>query len=63
LILEGRPRQPKIPTHELKGQCALLTLLTYVTEKRPVTFGYAACEDERNSVFALKELLEQSKQR
>ena len=46
---------------ELKGQGDLLALLRYVTEERPVTFVYAASDEERNSAVALKELLERGK--
>jgi uncharacterized protein YeaO (DUF488 family) len=46
---------------ELKGQGDLLALLRYVTEERPVTFVYAASDEERNSAVALKELLEGGK--
>jgi uncharacterized protein YeaO (DUF488 family) len=42
---------------ELKGQAELLALLKYVTEARPVTFVYAASDEERNSAVVLKELL------
>ena len=44
---------------ELKGQGDLLALLKYVTEERPVTFVYAASDEEHNSAVALKEFLEQ----
>jgi uncharacterized protein YeaO (DUF488 family) len=43
---------------ELKAQGDLLALLKYVTEERPVTFVYAASDEERNSAVALKEVLE-----
>ncbi len=46
---------------ELKGQGDLLALLKYVTEERPVTFVYAASDEERNSAVVLKELLERGK--
>ena len=46
---------------ELKGQGDVLALLKYVTQEKPVTFVYAASDEERNSAVALKELLEQSK--
>jgi uncharacterized protein YeaO (DUF488 family) len=46
---------------ELQGQGDLLALLKYVTEERPVTFVYAASDEERNSAVALKEFLERGK--
>jgi uncharacterized protein YeaO (DUF488 family) len=42
---------------ELKGKADVLALLKYVTEERPVTFVYAASDQERNSAVALKEFL------
>jgi uncharacterized protein YeaO (DUF488 family) len=47
---------------KLKGQGDLLALLRYVTEERPVTFVYAASDQERNSAVALTEFLERGKQ-
>jgi uncharacterized protein YeaO (DUF488 family) len=46
---------------ELKKQGDVLTLLNYVTDERPVTFVYAAGDEERNSAVALKEFLEKGK--
>lgn len=46
---------------ELKGQGDLLALLKYVTQEKPVTFVYAARDEERNSAVALKEWLERGK--
>ena len=46
---------------ELKGKGDLLALLKDGTEERPVTFVYAASDEERNSAVALKELLERGK--
>ncbi len=46
---------------ELKGQADVLALLKYVTEERPVTFVYAASDEERNSAVVLKEFLERVK--
>jgi uncharacterized protein YeaO (DUF488 family) len=43
---------------ELKGKGEVLALLKFVTEERPVTFVYAASDEERNSAVALKQLLE-----
>jgi uncharacterized protein YeaO (DUF488 family) len=43
---------------ELKGQADILALLKYVTEEKPVTFVYAASDEERNSALVLKEFLE-----
>jgi uncharacterized protein YeaO (DUF488 family) len=47
---------------ELKRQGDVLALLKYVNQERPVTFVYAASDEERNSAVALKEFLERSKQ-
>jgi uncharacterized protein YeaO (DUF488 family) len=46
---------------ELKGKGNVLTLLKYVTQERPVTFVYAASDEERNSALALKGFLERGK--
>jgi uncharacterized protein YeaO (DUF488 family) len=43
---------------ELKDERDMLSLLKYVTDERPVTFVYAASDEERNSAVALKEFLE-----
>src|SRR5581483_1080148 len=45
---------------ELKGKGDVLALLRLVTEERPVTFVYAASDEERNSAVVLKEFLEKS---
>jgi uncharacterized protein YeaO (DUF488 family) len=42
---------------ELKGHGDLLALLKYLTEQRPVTFVYAASDEERNSALVLKDFL------
>jgi uncharacterized protein YeaO (DUF488 family) len=52
------PRFRKRYRAELKGQGDLPALLRCVTEERPVTFVFAASDEERNSAVALKELLE-----
>ena len=44
---------------ELKGKEDILALLKLVTDDRPVTFVYAASDEERNSTVVLKEYLEQ----
>jgi uncharacterized protein YeaO (DUF488 family) len=46
---------------ELKDQGDLLALLKLVTKERPVTFVYAASDEQRNSALALKEFLEGGK--
>ena len=46
---------------ELKGQGDVLALLKYVAQRKPVTFVYAASDEERNSAVALKEWLERGK--
>ena len=46
---------------ELKGRGDDLTLLKFVSQERPVTFVYAASDEERNSAVVLKEFLEQGK--
>ncbi len=46
---------------ELKDRGDLLDLLKYVARERPVTFVYAAHDEERNSAAALKEYLERKK--
>jgi uncharacterized protein YeaO (DUF488 family) len=46
---------------ELKDQGDLLALLKYLGQERPVTFVYAAGDEERNSAVALKEFLERAK--
>ncbi len=46
---------------ELKGKGDVLALLKYVTRERPVTFVYAAADEERNSAVALKAFLERGK--
>jgi len=46
---------------ELKDKGDLLTLLKLVIQVRPVTFVYAASDEERNSALVLKEVLEQGK--
>ena len=46
---------------ELKGKGDVLALLKYVTREQPVTFVYAARDEERNSAVALKEHLERGK--
>lgn len=43
---------------ELKEKGDLLTLLKHRTTEGPVTFVYAAADEERNSAVALKEYLE-----
>jgi uncharacterized protein YeaO (DUF488 family) len=45
---------------ELKAHGGTLALLKYVIRDRPVTFVYAASDEERNSAVALKEFLERS---
>ena len=44
---------------ELKAKRDLLTLLKHRTTESPVTFVYAAKDEEHNSAVALKEYLEQ----
>jgi uncharacterized protein YeaO (DUF488 family) len=46
---------------ELKDQDDVLALLRYVAREKPVTFVYAASDEERNSAVALKEFLQRSK--
>jgi uncharacterized protein YeaO (DUF488 family) len=46
---------------ELKDHGNLLTLLKLVTQVRPVTFIYAASDEERNSALVLKQVLERGK--
>jgi uncharacterized protein YeaO (DUF488 family) len=46
---------------ELKGKGDVLALLKYLARERPVTFVYAARDEERNSAVALKEFLERGK--
>jgi uncharacterized protein YeaO (DUF488 family) len=43
---------------ELKDQGDLLALLNYVAQGKPITFVYAASDEERNSAVALKAFLE-----
>jgi uncharacterized protein YeaO (DUF488 family) len=46
---------------ELKDQGGVPALLKFVSQQRPVTFVYAASDEERNSAVALKEFLERAK--
>jgi uncharacterized protein YeaO (DUF488 family) len=46
---------------ELQDQGDLLALLKYIAQDRPITFVYAASDEERNSAAALKEILERGK--
>jgi uncharacterized protein YeaO (DUF488 family) len=46
---------------ELQNQGDLLALLKLVAGERPVTFVYAASDEERNSALALKLFLERGK--
>ncbi len=46
---------------ELKSKGDVLQLLKYVAQERPVSFVYAASDQERNSAVALKEFLERRK--
>jgi uncharacterized protein YeaO (DUF488 family) len=46
---------------ELKGKADFLSLLKLVCREKPVTFVYAASDEERNSALALKEFLELGK--
>ena len=51
-------RDPRTIALLLIVPVVLLTLLKYVTQDKPVTFVYAASDEERNSAGALKEFLE-----
>jgi uncharacterized protein YeaO (DUF488 family) len=55
------PRFRKRYWAELKGRGDVLTLLKLVAQDRPVTFVYAASDEQRNSALALKEYLEQGR--
>ena len=46
---------------ELEHQGDLVALLRIVAEEEPVTFVYAASDEERNSALVLKEFLERDK--
>ncbi len=46
---------------ELKNHGDMVTLLKLLTEERPVTFVYAASDEERNSAVVLKDFLERGR--
>ncbi len=46
---------------ELQAKADVLVLLRFVANERPVTFVYAAGDEERNSAVALKEFVERGK--
>jgi uncharacterized protein YeaO (DUF488 family) len=60
-VLDRWPRFRKRYWAELKGHGDVLALLNYVARERPVTFVYAASDEEHNSALVLKEFLEQRK--
>jgi uncharacterized protein YeaO (DUF488 family) len=57
--IERWPEFRKRYAKELKAKGDLLTLLKHRTTESPVTFVYAAKDEEHNSAVALKEYLEQ----